>query len=550
MADEMLGRRLNRRKFVTTSAALPAALGAVATVAGGTRAAPAAQTQTSASLKVARMNTTQNVGPHFNPLWFIATGSQWHSFPFIWLPLVFYNAEGQMEPWLAEKVDVSPDAKVFTFTLPANAVWSDGTPITAADVKFSYELLTNPETTAIGNPGAYNLKGIVGIDAYLAGDADNISGIEAVDDHTVRFTLTASNALFIYDCWAFIMPKHILEKIAIKDLPNDPYIDNPTVTSGPFKLGKYEPQQYIQLDAWPEYWGAKKPKIDRLVLVQADGPSVMNMLESGELDFGVYLSTDNAARIEQMKSVKPIYALSAGVSSLYVNGRRDFLQDPRIRQAMLYAINRGPLNDLLYAGKGTPINSEIIGPDWAISPNLNPYDYDPDKAKQLLQEAGWDSSRTLTYWTTSSDDAQAVYIQDAFNSVGIKVEINTEAFSAVVDAYSSDKFELSATSGGLMALDPDFASQRLLCGSYWGELNNYCNKELDNLFAEGAATTDQKERQKIYWQASEIINKDMPFVELFRPPTAYAVSDRLTGLVAPISFRFANTSLLDWDVTG
>jgi peptide/nickel transport system substrate-binding protein len=517
-------------------------------MAGLSTAHAASLAQSTGNAKVVRMNTTTAVGTHFNPIWFIGTGSQWHSFPFIWLPLVFYDANGQMQPWLAESIDVSPDATTFTFTIAAGAQWSDGTPITATDVKFSYELVTNPLGASIGAGTTYNLSSISGFSAFASGEADHIAGIEIIDDRTVQFTLDAPNALFIFDCFVFVMPSHVLAGTAIEDLPSHPYVTDPTVTSGPFRLANYQPQQFIELEAWPEYWGEKKPMIDRLVLVQADGPSVVNSLESGELDLGVYITTEDGARLERSERLAMIFTESSGLDSIYVNGRRDYLSDPRIRQAFAYAIDRNILNELEHSGRAVLINSEIIGPEWAVSPNLNTYEFNPDTARQLLGEAGWDFGRTLVFWTSTSPDPLALYVQDALATIGVKVEIKTEAFSATADAYNADSFDLSSTGGGLMALDPDFASQRIVCGNTWSDWNNYCNEELDALFAKGVATTDQSERQEYYWQAGEIINHDLPFLYLYRPPTAYAVSNRLTGFAPPISFRFANASLLDWDL--
>lgn len=537
---------MSRRSLVQRAAIAPVAIGGVAASLGSKAdaALPAAQD----GAKIVRMNTTVRVGTHPNPIWFIGTGSQWHSFPFIWLPLVFYNAQGQMEPWLAATVEAAPDATSYTFKLHENAVWTDGVPITSEDVKFSYELFVHPATEEIGSIGFTRLVGVTGVEAFVDGQSEEIAGIEIVDEKTVRFNLDSANSLFLYDSIAYILPKHILGDVPIPDLPSHPYVDNPDVTSGPFRLGNYVPQQVIELDAWTDYWGEKKPKIDRLVLVQVDGPAVMNSLEAGELDFGVYLGVGDLERLEETENVTPLPTLSAGFDTLYVNGRKEYLQDARIRQAFLHAIDRPTLNLLLFEGQAIEINSNIFGPDWAINPDLNTYPYDPDRARELLAEADWDSSRTLIYWTTEGSDPRAAFLQAQLQAVGVNVEIRTEAFAAVTDAYASNSFDLAARGGGLYALDPGFAATELTCGSNVAGWTGYCNPEIDELFVAGRASSDQAERQEIYWRIAEIDNNDLASVYLFRPPTIYAVSSRLQGLTPPISFRFANTSLLDWDV--
>ncbi len=281
----------------TAPEAVPSTSAEVEPTAAAEPEGDAAQPQGEESL--VRIRTTASVGTHFNPLWFIGTGSQWHTFPFIWYPLV-YNAESQMEPWLAESIEVSEDAKTWTFHLHPDAVWSDGEPVTAADVKWSWELLMNPKTAEIESIGIYMRYYIEGTDALMSGESDEIFGIVVVDDKTVRFNLAEANPLFLYDAYVFVMPKHVLGDVPLLELPDHPYVDNPTVTFGPYRLVQYEPRNFIEIEVSDTWWGEQQPNIDRVVLIQPSSrETALNMLEAGEMDMSPYLNIDEVERLEE-----------------------------------------------------------------------------------------------------------------------------------------------------------------------------------------------------------------------------------------------------------
>ena len=162
-------------------------------------------------------------------------------------------------------VDVNEDATVYTFTLPEDAVWSDGEPITAEDVAWTYKAAIHP---AVGQSvWARNFASIVGADEFQAGEAEEIEGIEVVDDKTITFHLKEPNASFMYGTYLGILPSHVLADTPWEELEMHPYMDAPTVTSGPYDFVEFVPEQYIHLKKKDGYWG-KEVTIDE-VLCQA-----------------------------------------------------------------------------------------------------------------------------------------------------------------------------------------------------------------------------------------------------------------------------------------
>ena len=180
--------------------------------------------------------------------------------------LVKMNDQLEPVPDLAETVDVSDDATIYTFKLRPKMQFTDGTPLTSADVAFTLERAINTKT---GSYWAGRLSGIAGAAEYNAGTAETISGLETPDDLTIKLTLAQPNAAFLVTLGNFsglgILPKHVLGDVAPEDLANHPFWANPNVTAGAFKFARYEADQYMELDRNDSY-GGTPAKLDRIFL--------------------------------------------------------------------------------------------------------------------------------------------------------------------------------------------------------------------------------------------------------------------------------------------
>jgi len=334
-------------------------------------------------------------GKHYNPIW-MTSNPQFLTFPLILPALTWFDDQVQPMPDLASSIDVNEDATEYIFHLPENATWSDGEPLTAADVAFTYKLALDP---VVGQSvWARNFGSIKGASEYQAGEADDVEGIQIVDDHTIRFELAEPNASFLYNTYLGILPAHVLAGTPPEELEQHPYVDAPTVTSGPYEFVAFEPEQYIQLAKRADYWG-KEVTIDEVyVKLFESNATALAQLEAGELDVAL-LPADEIERFETMAHIDLLTTKGIGYYVTHMDARtagqiaqlnkskdeggkgysiskepKPYMQDKRFRQALAYAVDNNAVIQVVAGGRATPIGSSIFGPDWAVNPDLNTYD--------------------------------------------------------------------------------------------------------------------------------------------------------------------------------
>jgi len=500
---------------------------------------------------IIRMNTSTGKGTHYNPLWFVGTGSQWHTFPWLFPGLMFYDQNAGMIPHLATDVKVNSDATVFTFSLPHDAKWTDGQPLTSADVKFSWELASNPAIKDIGATwtlgGLVEAAGITGYADFASGKADNISGIETPDDYTVVFHLDHPNGVFLRSTYLFVMPKHILENVAIKDLATNPFVDNPNVSSGPLKFVQYQVDQFLEFDVWKDGWWPKTPQFDKIILYQSNGEPDLNRLTTGDEDLYVYGTVADGDRFKGSTTIQSIVVPGVGVEALHVNQRQPEMKDVRVRQGIAYALDKSAILDLMTENSTTAIDSGIFGPDWAVSPNVTKYPYDPNKAKDLFTQAGWDFDNNVIRYLGNQDDTLGLYVQQALGAIGVKVDLVSTAGSSITDIYNTGDYEMGSIGGGSLGADPAVAAGYFECGDAgWGLWDGYCNADFDKLAAQGILSQDQTVRAPIYQQMSEILSNELPWIFLYRLPVAFQKSVHLQGFVPAATLDAITWNLPDW----
>ena len=444
-------------------------------------------------------------------------------------------------PDLAETVDVSDDATVYTFKLHENATFNDGTPLTSADVLFTIERAVDTRT---GSFWKGRLMGLVGAAEYADQTADTIEGLTAPDEHTVVFTLATPDAAFLPTLADFtglgILPKHILGEIAPEALIDDPFNLAPTVGAGPYNFVTYESDQYVELEANPTFWG-DAPAIQKIFMRILLPDIAAAELESGTIDL-ISVSLDDMERLSQNENLTIVTIPSPSLDSISVNLDREFFKDVRVRQAMQYAIDRESITSQLYKGEAVVRNSPIFGPDWmGVPEGLNEYAYDPEKAKQLLIDAGWDSNLEVEMMygagAASTFNNMVAVIQQQWADVGFKVNLlQLDSAELVRKLVTEPDYDLYIGGGGVYGAEPSISSKYYLSNNFTpGGANNvrYANPELDDLYAQGRAESDQAKRVGIYTQIATILNTDLPSIYLWSPNTAFAVNKRIIGFAPP-----------------
>jgi peptide/nickel transport system substrate-binding protein len=536
------------------------------------------------------IGTNGMTGKHYNPIW-MTSNPQFLTFNLILPALTWFDESVQPVPDLAESIDVNDDATMWTFHLPEDATWSDGEPLTADDVYFTYKLAVTPE---IGQSvWANNFASVLGIAEYQAGEAEEIEGIEVVDDQTVTFNLSAPNATFLSNTYLGILPEHILGGMTVEELEQSDYVDAPVVTSGPYDFVEYVEGQYIHLTKKADYWGDEVQIDEIFVQLFEEQATILAQLEAGELDIATipadevdrfstlpnievlpvkgigYLVAHVDARTQEQIDLMNLPTEEGGKGGNVMNGKpieaeiKPYLQDVRFRQALAYAIDVNAVMNVLADGQATPIYSPIFGPEWAVNPDLITYDRDLDIARTLMADSGvtfddngtalWDGEQiTLIFLASTSEQARQLgeMLQQMLGEVGIRVDIKLVTSSAFLVAAIGGEGDLVLNAGGRFGAEPSTSSLYYTCKAGWAELvMGYCNPDFDELMTQGVATSDITERAEIYYQASAILNEQLPSLFFMSQDSFVGMNPNLTGIKPSADPGYMTWNIEEWSIS-
>jgi peptide/nickel transport system substrate-binding protein len=455
----------------------------------------------------------------------------------IWTSLVFETLVAWDEnyskilPALAESWTASADGSTYTFKLRQGVTWHDGQPFTAADVVWSYTTLLNPAVAkASGSWLVPNLMLIKGASAYNGGTAKDLPGITAPDDATVAITLEQPSPLLVSQlAMPWILPKHLLEHVALDDsFFNDPYFSQKLVGLGPFKFQQLQQDQFITVAKYDGYYRGA-PKLDSIVAKKVDQPSVAILSQQkGELDAIFLLSPDDIATVQKDTKLDVFPGPGMVVQSLGTGFKPAILKDQRVRQALLYALDRQTIIDTLYKNQAQIINTPFVV-DWVPLDGVNPYAYDPAKAKSLLAAAGWDSGTTLDVWAYYTDQFTGQLLaafQQYFGDVGVKTAVKQTDFTNIEADYNAGNFGL-LYQGSTRGPDPDNTNIYFNSKSTYNTL--YRDPDVDKLYNEGSTTLDQAQRAKIYNQLAVKLADLSFWLVLWSPLRNWAVTKTVSG---------------------
>jgi ABC-type transport system substrate-binding protein len=463
--------------------------------------------------------------------------------------LLMVNDRYEYEPRLAEKWTSSPDARTFTFNLRTGLKWSDGEPFSSRDVLFTYKSLAN---AASGSAHAPKFDHVVGIADFRSGKTGDVAGFRAPDANTFVVELDQPNAAFISSIsWPFygILPEHILGSADIKTLADNPFFMNPTVGMGPFTFVRYETDQFVELARNPNY---RAPvALDRIFLKPVTTDVATAQLEKGEMQLGQISPTD-LDRLKSLPTLKIDSKPGPGIVLMAVAVDQPYLQDKRIRQAMLYAIDRGGIVSQVLSGQASITNTHVMGPPEAIPSDLNKYEYNPDRARQLLKDAGWDPERTIKIqWIQGIRDRDATVqiVQGQLQAVGMKVELNPLEAGPLVENHKNRTFDLSLYGGGLYTIDGDSTSVPYQCDQAYpagGNNAHYCNADVDAAFAQARGTSDPAQRNQAYQQVAHLTNDEVPYIWLYVPSAVWASSAKLQNFKPHGEFTYGFWNAAEW----
>jgi len=469
--------------------------------------------------------------------------------------LIDVNDKGEYFPVLAAEVPtvanggVSEDGLTITYKLKKGVKWSDGQPFTSADVKYTWEAIANPKNLVKSRSG-YEL----------------IESVETPDDHTAVVKYKEYYAPYLTR-FAPVLPKHILGKL---DNMNDAPYNRMPVGTGPFRVTEWVSGDHITMEKNPHYREADKVKIDKLFFKIIPSREVgIAQIQAGDID-GVWDLIE--AQIPTMEKNPEISLClsNALVSERLImnhsspvapnNGNPDFphpiLADLRVRQAIQYAVDKNTIIDKLLYGKARPGTTEI--PDgWAHNPDVKSTEYDPEKAKQLLEEAGWkpgsdgirqkDGTRLRLKITTTTGNKLREMVEQVLvaqmKAVGIEFYIENVPSSVLFGSWSNDADRKKGRYDILMyttgpGIDPHsqyegyFHSKNIPTEANGGSGYNYTrhrDAELDKWLDLAGKAPSMEERAEAYRKAQARAAEIVPHIYLYRRVNVHAFRNNVKG---------------------
>jgi len=442
--------------------------------------------------------------------------------------LVKYDGDLNLVGDLAESWQVSPDGLTITFKLRRGVKWHDGAPFTAQDVLFTYQVMVDPKT-----PTAYGE------------DYKQVKKAEVLDDYTFRVTYPQPFAPGLESWGLAILPRHLLEG---QDITKSPLARHP-IGTGPFKFQEWRAGDKIILSYNPDYFEGRPYLNGYVYLVIPDLATMFLQLKAGNID-RMGLTPLQYKRQTEYPKFQRLFNKYRYVSFSYTylgyNLEDERFADRRVRQALTYAINKKEIVDGVLLGLGQEATGPYKPGTWFYNPNVPKFDYNPEKARALLAEAGWRPNSEgilekngrpfeFTILTNQGNDLRvrtAEIIQRRLKDIGIGVKIRTVEWAAFLKEFiDKGRFE-AVLLGWTTGQDPDIYDIWNSSKTKPGELNfiHYRNPEVDRLLEAGRHTFDREKRRQAYFKLQEILAEDQPYTFLFVPDALPAVSRRFRGI--------------------
>lgn len=466
--------------------------------------------------------------------------------------LIVLDEAGEYIPDIATW-ELSEDKLTYTFTLQDGIKFSDGTPMTAKDIYFTYATIAHPD---YNGPRAYAVSSLVGYDAFHKGEADVFEGIKVIDEKTISFTFNeglASPANI--ECFSYgIMPEHYY---AFEKWDDFLALNEKPLGSGVMVFEEYAPKQFIKMLRNENYWAgpSKGAQIGGLYFLEVPEESLISALQTEQVDFiNPSASSDNLKAIESLSNAKLINFLGNGYTFMCFNTTRPTLSDKRARQALMYALDRKSFIKAQYGEGIAEVGMAPISPtSWAFpdAKDLNAYDFDMAKAGSLMDEAGWtmgtdgyrykDGQKFSITWLVYTDSpwpgTLSAMAADTWKQLGVDLTIEQMDFETVgartQDPAPADKDFDIYTMGFQLSVDPDptgalFDDDTYVAGGF--NASGYKNPAAMELVKKGKAEFDTSKRAEIYKEWATIMNDEIPHAIVAYRSQIWGINSKIKGM--------------------
>ncbi len=455
----------------------------------------------------------------------------------VYVGLVRADENLEMQPYAARDWEFSDDGLEWTFELRDDVYFHDGVQLTADDVVYTYMAILHPDYTGHRRPTYRSIEDVV-----------------AVDDFTVKFILSEPFAPLLSNLTLGILPAHLFEDQPIGEM-RELEVNMQPIGAGPYVFEEWRSGEYMVLTRNPDFF-LDGPYIEQVrIRFYGDEQVMLTALEAGDIDYMGSIPPDDIERVvqEHADRFNFIERQQNGYSYIGLKQTDARLSDLRVRQAMTYGIDRQGIVDAVLGGYGTVMNANIPPFSWAYNPDLEPYEYNPDKAVQLLEDAGWtdigddgirrnaEGERLSVECVTNAGniirESSLLIAQDNLSEIGFELKPEFYEWSVLLDQYLDVAMFESYLLGWGLGLDPDaylfFHSEAGVDeqGNLVGFNDvEYDNSRVDELLELGRTTMDHDARVEIYREIQELLNEELPYVFLYSQDLVTAMAKHVEGV--------------------
>jgi len=474
--------------------------------------------------------------------------------------LISYDENLKPQPNIASwKTD---DNKVYTFTFKEGVKWHNGEELTVNDWVFALETLADKD---YDGPRYSSVQTIEGAPAYHDGSADSIAGLKVIDDYNIEITFDKARVNNLENVWTYAMPTKEFEGIAVKDMASSEQVRTKPVGLGPFKVKNIVPGESVEFERFDDYFNGK-PHLDGVVLKVIDPSLTIGELQNNTLDMTAFHPSIKAD-IEALDNVK--IEQYPGLSYYYIgfrlgtwDGSKNVMNEPKyqdlkLRQAMYYAMNRDEWNEAFFYGVGKTVNTPVPSNHWISADNseLEQYKYDPEKAKSLLDEAGYkdvdgDGFREdpngdaftvkFSHYATNNPtfETRAQAIVQYWEEVGLKTELSMTDVNLYYDQIEKADKSIEVFFGGWSTgTDPDpsglWRSDALWNYSRW--VSEKSDQLLDDALDVSIVGIDQEKRKELYVEWQKQFMEELPALPVAELDEITALNKRVQGVTFDVS---------------
>jgi peptide/nickel transport system substrate-binding protein len=420
------------------------------------------------------------------------------------------------------------DGLKFTFALQPNAKFSDGSDVTADDVAFTIKGHLAP-TTGSSRQGLYSF--IAGAQEYIAGSAQDVSGIVVVDPKTLEVTLAQPDASFLLNLrYIYVAPKALLDG---KSLTDDPFFQNP-VGAGPFVFQSWDTGADFVATKNPHFWQTGKPLLNSFThRVIADSQSIVLALQSGDVDASIYPVPTAAEELKQNEDLEVLVPPFNSPNGWMFNLKNEWLAKKEVRKAIAMALDTAQFANDSLLGLGKPGNGPIAPDSWAYDPDLTPIPYDVEAAKALIAQADMPEGTQIRFIVNQGNvlrEDWLTFTQQALKEIGIEVVPEVIEYATLVDRVTGSlDYDACGVDFYSSTADPASEIYRSFYTGSPGNYFSYSNPELDALLDQARAELDIEKAKPIFKQIQAIIMDDVPMFFAWYRPFIHVIRKEFTG---------------------